>query len=77
MRILHLILIACATTLAFASGYAAQPTAARSLKGLRPNIVLIMPDDISYGSIGAYGGRTSPNIDSLYEKGKKKKGVGN
>jgi arylsulfatase len=41
-----------------------------SLKGTKPNIVLIMPDDISYGSIGAYGGaKPSPNVDALYRKG--------
>ncbi len=41
-----------------------------SLRGARPNIVLIMPDDVSYGSIGAYGGtKPSPNIDTLYRRG--------
>jgi arylsulfatase len=44
--------------------------AAKSLKGLKPNIVVIMPDDISYGSIHAYGGQApSPHIDALYNKG--------
>ena len=44
--------------------------AAQSLKGLKPNIVVIMPDDISYGSIHAYGGtKPSPHIDALYKKG--------
>jgi len=47
-----------------------QAMAEESLKGTRPNIVLIMPDDISYGSIHAYGGSApSPNIDALYRKG--------
>jgi len=53
-----------------ALGMAPRITAAKSLKGLKPNIVLIMPDDISYGSIRAYGGsKPSPNIDALYKKG--------
>lgn len=42
---------------------------ADALKGSRPNIVLIMPDDISYGAIGAYGGTPSPNVDKLYKMG--------
>jgi len=40
-----------------------------SLKGTRPNIVLIMPDDISYGAISAYGGTASPHVDQLYHLG--------
>ncbi len=40
-----------------------------TLKGSKPNIVLIMPDDISYGAIGAYGGKPSPNVDKLYTMG--------
>ncbi len=48
----------------------APAMAEKSLKGKKPNIVLIMPDDISYGSIHAYGGKKpSPNIDALYGKG--------
>jgi arylsulfatase len=44
---------------------------AESLKGTRPNIVIIMPDDISFASIAAYNNpkANSPNIDTLYEKG--------
>ena len=44
--------------------------AAPSLKGTKPNIVVIMPDDISFGSISAYGAaKPSPNIDALVAKG--------
>ncbi|MFC1498109.1 arylsulfatase [Verrucomicrobiota bacterium] len=39
------------------------------LAGARPNIVLIMPDDISFGAISAYGGNSSPNVDILYKNG--------
>lgn len=46
-----------------------SPLHALSLKGSKPNIVLIMPDDISYGAIQAYGGeKPSPNLDKLFHQ---------
>ena len=44
---------------------------AESLKGSRPNIVLIMPDDISFATIAAYNNPSanSPNVDKLFHKG--------
>ncbi|MDP4644521.1 MAG: arylsulfatase [Opitutales bacterium] len=56
--------------IAFCFGFTAY-VQAESLKGTRPNIVLIMPDDVSFGSIAAYGNpsQKSPNIDKLYHKG--------
>ncbi len=59
-------------SLAIAALWAAGVGPARGatdLEGSRPNIVLIMPDDISYGAIGAYGGTESPNVDRLYRMG--------
>ena len=66
MRIaIHLIALSLTAALSAVS----QAAEGAPLEGLRPNIVLIMPDDISYGSIGVYGGRTpSPNLDALYRK---------
>lgn len=64
-----LITLLLAGAMACAMNLAPRAMAANSLKGLKPNIVLIMPDDISYGSIQVYGGtRPSPNIDALFHK---------
>ncbi len=71
MKRLDLIIILGVASTVLGTITLATPTMATSpLKGLKPNIVLIMPDDISYGSIQAYGGqKPSPNIDALYKKG--------
>ena len=39
----------------------------------RPNIILIMADDLGYGDIGCYGSKKirTPNIDSLARGGLK------
>lgn len=41
--------------------------------GTRPNIVLILADDLGYGSLGAYGEKEipTPNIDSIAKNGAK------
>jgi arylsulfatase len=63
-------MLAVAVAIAVCVGLCARPgLAGGKLKGSRPNIVLIMPDDISYGAIGAYGGTESPNVDKLYKQG--------
>ena len=49
----------------FASKLAAQPSSDR-----RPNIVLIMADDMGYSDLGCYGGEVhTPNLDRLAEDG--------
>jgi len=36
----------------------------------KPNVVMILADDIGYGDIGVYGGKIpTPNIDRLAQKG--------
>ena len=46
---------------------------ARSRAAEKPNIILIMADDLGYGDIGCYGNRTirTPNIDALAKGGMK------
>jgi arylsulfatase A-like enzyme len=66
-RMLRVLLTAGATSLA-ASGLAAQPVA----QSAKPNIVLIFPDNLGWGEVGAYGsvrGVPTPNIDSIAAQG--------
>jgi len=42
---------------------------AADLAGTRPNIVVMMPDDISFGAFSCYGGTVeTPNIDKLHKQ---------
>jgi arylsulfatase len=53
-----------------AAGGAAAATAAGASAPRRPNIVLIMADDMGFSDIGCYGGEiATPNIDSLARGG--------
>ena len=50
---------------------AAAAAAAAQTQPSRPNVVLIITDDIGYGDIGSYGAPDvkTPNIDSLAKNG--------
>ena len=60
-KLVSLIVVTLAITIANTSAHA-QP---------RPNIVLIVVDDLGYGELGCYGGRDipTPNIDALATSG--------
>ena len=49
----------------------ANPAAQTPLRGDKPNVVLIIMDDVGYGDYGAYGATDTrtPNIDSLARDG--------
>jgi len=59
------------TRLALALVLSAAPQVAQSQDASRPNIVLIITDDVGYGDIGSYGARDvrTPNIDRLARQG--------
>lgn len=64
----HVLLAALALTLARTPLLSAQRTAPSE----RPNIVLIFPDNLGWGEVGAYGGVRgvpTPNIDSIAAQG--------
>jgi len=64
-----------AAALLAGSGTAAWPRAARAAGGAgevppRPNVVLIMSDDMGYSDIGCYGGEiATPTLDALAARG--------
>ena len=61
-------LLACACVLAFAALVAG--CVGRSERDERPNIIVIMADDMGWSDIGAYGGEIrTPNIDRLAAEG--------
>jgi arylsulfatase A-like enzyme len=57
--------------LAIAAPAGAQAPAALQAAASRPNVVLIITDDVGYGDIGSYGAPDikTPNIDSLAKNG--------
>jgi arylsulfatase A len=57
--------------LACAAPAGAQAPAAVQAAGSRPNVILIITDDVGYGDIGSYGAPDikTPNIDSLAKAG--------
>ena len=60
-----------AAAAASAATAAAAPADARDASGRRPNIVVILADDLGYGALGAYGQEVirTPNLDRLAAEG--------
>jgi len=65
--ILH---ITCLVALTTVSLDAAEPSSAVNKAEGRPNIVIILADDMGYSDLGCYGGEIhTPNIDSIAKNG--------
>jgi arylsulfatase len=63
-------LAACAATPPGAQHAAAAPQASEATKPARPNILLILADDLGYADVGAFGGEiATPHIDRLAKGG--------
>src|SRR6185312_16241318 len=47
------------------------PAASRPAAAQRPNVIVILADDLGYGDTGVYGSKTirTPNIDALAARG--------
>jgi len=55
-----------AASLSLPGCFATTPSSADRAPGVKPNIVLIMADDMGFSDIGCYGGEIhTPNLDSL------------
>lgn len=65
---LALALVGCTTS----TGDHAVPTAARAAPTQRPNILVILADDLGYSDIGAFGGEiATPHLDALAAGGRR------
>jgi arylsulfatase A-like enzyme len=69
-RFLATVLLFFAPALSQRSVIAAEPQGVESKTPARPNIILIMSDDMGFSDLGCYGGEIeTPNLDSLAANG--------
>jgi arylsulfatase A-like enzyme len=68
-RLQNLLAAALAGALALTNAHAADTASTSSVPG-RPNILLIIADDMGYSDIGCFGGEIkTPNLDALAQRG--------
>ena len=66
-----MIRIVIGVVLCAATALLAEPASAQRRDGRRPNVVLIITDDVGYGDLGSYGAPDlkTPNLDRLAREG--------
>ena len=67
---LLILALAIGASLVGSNTFASEAKAAPSLKGLQPNIILVMTDDQGMGDLSCMGNTIlkTPHIDALYDK---------
>jgi arylsulfatase A-like enzyme len=67
----RLVVVVAAVSVALAASVETRSGTARQPEGAKPNIVLIVADDLGYGDLGAYGATdtSTPNLDRLAREG--------
>lgn len=70
MKTKNILTIAVVGVLAYTAAVAQAATASSATSGKRPNIVIILGDDLGYSDLGCFGSEIkTPNLDSLAKAG--------
>lgn len=70
MKTNNMLTVAVVGVLAYAATVAQAATASSATSGKRPNIVIILGDDLGFSDMGCFGGEIkTPNLDSLAKAG--------
>ncbi|MEQ9408004.1 MAG: sulfatase-like hydrolase/transferase [Fuerstiella sp.] len=70
-RHIRIMVVRTIIALWIALGWCSEPGMSRDTGGTKPNVVILLIDDLGFGDIGCFGNKRipTPNIDSLAEQG--------